>query len=140
MERRSNVPTNMETIASVSKAMQDYEYADGFASAAATNAGDAVLAAPAAPVEPIADASVPPQADEGREALPPQLVETAKTPAPVPEPGVAEPVVKEEGTSPPRPVAGEPEGVKARVLDGPAIVVQKSATPETMTRATTPKI
>jgi hypothetical protein len=68
------------------------------------------------------------------------LVETAETSAPVSEPGVAEPVVGEEGTSPPRLVAGEAEGVEARRLDGPATVVQEPAAPETMTRATTPEI
>jgi hypothetical protein len=70
-EQRSNEPTIMETIASVSKVLQKYERAGGFASAAATDAGDTVLAVPAAHAEPTADASVPPQVDEGREALPP---------------------------------------------------------------------
>jgi hypothetical protein len=130
----------METVASVLKALQEYEHAGGFASTAATEAGDAVLAAPAAHVKPTADAFVPPQVNEGREASPPQLVRTAETPAPVPEPGVADPVVGEEGTSPPHPVAGEAEGVEARVLDGPATVVQEPAAPETMTRATTTEI
>jgi hypothetical protein len=140
MERRSDEPTIMETIVSVLKALQEYEHVGGFASTAATDVGDAVLAAPAAHVEPTADAFMPPQVNEGREASPPQLVRTAETPAPVPEPGVADPVVGEEGTSPPRPVAGEAEGVEARVLDGPSTVVQEPAAPETMTRATTTRI
>jgi hypothetical protein len=59
-ERRSDEPTIMETIASVSKALQEYERAGGFASAAATDAGDAVLAAPVAHVEPTTYAFVPP--------------------------------------------------------------------------------
>lgn len=139
-ERRSNEPTTMETIASVSKALQEYERAGGFASAAATDAEDVALAAPAARVEPTEDASAPPHVDEGREASSPELVETAETPAPVPEPGVAEPVVGEEGASSPGPVAAEAEGVEARVLDEPAAVAQESAVPETVARAATSEI
>jgi hypothetical protein len=67
-------------------------------------------------------------------------VEAAEAPAPVAEPGVAETVVGGEGTSPPRPVAAEAGGVEARVLDELATVVQESAVPKTMTRATTPEI
>jgi hypothetical protein len=68
------------------------------------------------------------------------LVEAAETPASVPEPGVAEPVDGEEGTSPPLPVAAKDEGVEARVLDELATIVQGSAVPRMMTRATTPEI
>jgi hypothetical protein len=67
-------------------------------------------------------------------------VEAAEAPAPVAEPGVAETVVGGEGTSPPCPVAAEAGGIEARVLDELATVVQESAVPETMTRATTPEI
>jgi hypothetical protein len=139
-KRRSNEPMIMETIALVSNALQEYERAGGFASAAATGAEDVALAAPAARMESTKDASAPPHVDEGREASPPQLVETAETPAPVPEPGVAEPVVGEEGTWSPRPVATEAEGVEARALDESAIVAQESAVPETVDRVTTPEI
>jgi hypothetical protein len=76
-----NEPTIMETIMSVSKALQEYEHAGGFASAAAMDAQDAALAAPAAHVEPTANVSAPPQVDEGREASPPQSVEAAGAPA-----------------------------------------------------------
>jgi hypothetical protein len=41
---RSNEPTIMETIASVSKALQEYERADGFATAAAEGTEDVALA------------------------------------------------------------------------------------------------
>jgi hypothetical protein len=71
MERRSSKPTIMETIASVSKALLEYECDDGFASAAATYAEGVALAAPTAHVEPTKDTSVPPHVDEGREASPP---------------------------------------------------------------------
>jgi hypothetical protein len=70
-ERTSNEPTIMEMIVSVLKALQEYERADGFASATAIGTEDAALAAPAAHVEPSEDASVSPQVSEGREALPP---------------------------------------------------------------------
>jgi hypothetical protein len=69
-ERRSNEPMIMETIVSVLKALQEYECAGGFASAATTDAGDTVLAAPVTHVEPSTDESVPPRVDEGREASP----------------------------------------------------------------------
>jgi hypothetical protein len=138
-ERTSNEPTIMEMIASVSKALQEYERAGGFASAAATDAEDAALAAPTAHVEPT-DVSVPPQVNEGQEVSPPQSVEAAEAPAPDAEPGAAETVVGGEGTSPPRLVAAEAEGVETLVLDEPATVAQESSVPETMTRATTPEI
>jgi hypothetical protein len=52
-KRRSNEPTIMETITSVSKALQEYECTGGFASAAAADAKDVALGALAAHVEPI---------------------------------------------------------------------------------------
>jgi hypothetical protein len=61
----------METIASVLKALQEYERAGGFTPAAAEYTEDVALAAPAARVEPTKDASVSPHADGGREASPP---------------------------------------------------------------------
>jgi hypothetical protein len=116
-EWRSNEPTIMETIASVSKALQEYERAGGFASAAATDAEDVALTAPAARVEPTEDASAPLHVDEGREASPPRSAEAAETPAPVAKPVSAEAVVREERTSLPGPIAVEVEGVEARVLE-----------------------
>jgi hypothetical protein len=139
-ERRSNEPTIMETIVSVSKVLQEYERAGGFASAAAADAEDVALATPAARVEPTEDASALPQFDEGQEASPPRPVEAAETPAPVDKPDLAEAIVGEEGTSPPGLVAVEVEGVEARVLDELATVAQESAIPETVARATTPEI
>jgi hypothetical protein len=64
-KRTSNEPTIMETIASISKALLEYERAGGFASAAATEAEDATLAVPAAHVKLTEDAFVPPQVNEG---------------------------------------------------------------------------
>jgi hypothetical protein len=79
----SNEPTIMETIASVSMALQEYKRAGGFASTAATDAEDATLAVPAAHVKLTEDAFVPPQVNEGQEASPPLLVETAGASFPV---------------------------------------------------------
>jgi hypothetical protein len=75
----------METIASVSKALQEYECAGGFAPVIATDEEDVALAAPVAHVEPRKDVSALPQINEGREASPPppRPVEAAEAPAPV---------------------------------------------------------
>jgi hypothetical protein len=121
-EWRSNEPTIMETIASVSKALQEYERAGGFASTAAEDAEDVALAAPVAREDPREDASAPPHVDEGREASSPQPVEAAETLAPVEMPVSAEAIVGEEGTSSPGPVAVE---VEARMLDEPATIAQE---------------
>jgi hypothetical protein len=139
-ERRSNVPTIMETIASVSKEMQEYELAGGFAPAVVEDTEDVALAAPAARVEPTEDVSVPSHVDEGREASPPGSVEAAETPAPIAKPGSAEAVAGEEETSPPGPITIEVEDVETRVLDEPTAVVQGLAVPKTVARAITPKI
>jgi hypothetical protein len=139
-ERRSNESMIMETIVSVSKALQEYKRAGGFAKAAVTDAGNTVLAAPATNMEPSADASVPPRVDECREASPSQLVEATETPAPVAKPVSAEAVVGEEGTSSPDLVAAEAEGAETRVPGEPAAVAQESAVPEMVARATTPEI
>jgi hypothetical protein len=138
-ERMFNEPTIMETIASVSKALQEYERAGGFAPAIAADAKDVALAVPAAHVEPTTDASVLPQIDEGRGASPPQPVEATEAPTPVAKAGAAE-TVGGEGTSPPRPVATEAEGVESRMLGEPTAVVQESAATELMTRGTSPEI
>jgi hypothetical protein len=88
-----NEPMIMETIASVSKALQEDKRVSGFAPVIAADAEDVALAAPAAHVEPTTDASVPPQIDEGRGASSPQLVEAVETPTPVAKAGVVETVV-----------------------------------------------
>jgi hypothetical protein len=139
-EWRPNELTIMEMIASVSRALQEYERTDGFASAAAADAKVVAIAAPTAHVEPTEDASAPPHVDEGREASPSQLVEASGTPAPVAKFVSAEAVVREERTSLPDPVTVEVECAEARVLDKPAIVAQESAIPEMVARAATPEI
>jgi hypothetical protein len=84
----------METIALVSKALQEYERAGGFASATAADAEDVALAAPVTCEEPTEAVSVPPHVDEGREASPPRPVEAAETPAPIAKPVSAEAVAR----------------------------------------------
>jgi hypothetical protein len=138
--RRSNEPTIMEAIASVSKALQEYERAGGFAPAAAEDTEDAALAAPAARVEPSEDLVAPLHVDEGRVASPPGLVEVAETPALVAEPVSGAAVAGEEEASPPGPITVEVEDVETRALDEPAAVAQGLAVPESMARAITPEI
>jgi hypothetical protein len=70
-ERMFNEPTIMETIASVSKALQEYERAGGFAPAVAADATETAPAPPEAHVETTTDAPTPPPVNEGQEALPP---------------------------------------------------------------------
>jgi hypothetical protein len=122
-ERMFNEPMIMETTASVSKALQEYERAGGFALAVAAEAADAALKSPAAHVEPTADASAPPPANESREASVPQSAEAAEAPASVAEAGIAEGVVGEEGSSPPRPVAADAGDVETHVPEEPTSTV-----------------
>jgi hypothetical protein len=130
----------METIASVSKALQEYERAGGFAPAATGDAEDAALAAPAVRVKPTEDTIAPPHVDGGQEVSPPGPVEVAETPALVAEPVSAEAVAGEEVTSPPSPVTVEVEDVETHALDEPAAAAQGLAVPESMARAITPEI
>jgi hypothetical protein len=139
-EQRSNKPTIMETIASVSEALPEYKRADGFAPAAAEDTRDVALVVPAARVEPTEDTSVPPHVDEGREAPPPRPVEAAETRAPVAKPVSAEAVAGEEETSPPGPITVEVEDVETHALVEPSAVVQGLAVLETVARAITPEI
>jgi hypothetical protein len=115
----------METIASVSKVLQEYERAGDFAPAVAVEAADAALEAPLAHVEPTADASAPSPAIGSWEASLPQAAEATEDPSSITETGTAEAVVGEVGSPPPRPVAAGAEIVEARVLDEPAIAVQE---------------
>jgi hypothetical protein len=138
--RRSNEPTIMETIASVSKAQQEYERASGFAPAAAEDTENVALAAPAARVEQTEDSSAPPHVDEGREAWPPGPVEATETPAPVAKPVSAEATVGKEETSPPGSITVEVKDVETRALDEPAATAQGLVVPESMARAVTQEI
>jgi hypothetical protein len=66
-ERMFAEPPIMETIASVTKALHEYERASGFAPHAAPGASEAVLEVPATVMEPAADASAPPLISESQE-------------------------------------------------------------------------
>jgi hypothetical protein len=139
-ERRSNEPTIMETIASVSKALQEYEHTSGFAPAAAEDTEDVAPRSAAARVEPTEDTTASLHVDEGREASPPGPVEAAETSTPVAKPDSVEAVAGEEETSPLGPITVEVEDVGARVLDESAAVMQELAIPEMVVMATTPEI
>jgi hypothetical protein len=131
-------PSIMEMIASVSKALQEYEHAGGFAPVVAAEVTDAALEAPAASMEPAADASAPPPASESRESSLPQSVEAAGATAAVAATSAAEAVVGEAGQSPPRLVVAGADEVRA--LDEPAADVQERVAPETTTRAASQEI
>jgi hypothetical protein len=138
MERMFTKSMIIETIASVSKALKEYERADGFGPAVAAEAADAALEAPA--VEPIVDAPVPPPAVESHEASLPQVVGVAEALAPVTEASAAEAIVGEVGSLPPRPVAADAGDVETRMHDEPAATVQELAAPETMIGASSLEI
>jgi hypothetical protein len=138
--RRSNEQTITEMIASVSKALQEYERVAGFAPAAAEDTEDVALTAPTARVEPTEDSTASPHVDEGQEASPLGPVEAAETPALIAEPVSAEAAAGEEETSPPSPVTVEVDDVETRALDEPATSAQGLVVPESMARAITPEI
>jgi hypothetical protein len=125
-------PSIMEMIVSVSKALQEYECVGGFGPTIAAEAAYAALEVPAANMEPTADAPAPPPTSESREASLPQSAEAAEAPTSVAETGAAEDVVREAGSSPPRPVAAGTEVVETRAPDEPTAVVQEPVTPKTM--------
>jgi hypothetical protein len=139
-ERMFNEPTIMETIVSVSKVLQEYERAGGFAPAVAAEAANAALEAPAAHVEPTADAFAPPSAIESWEASLPQSAEAAEAPASVAEAGTADAVVGEEGLPPHRSVVADTGDAETHVPDKPTAAILEPAAPETMTRAASPEI
>jgi hypothetical protein len=76
-ERMFAEPSIMEMIASVSRALHEYECAGGFAPAVVAEATDAALEVPAASMESTVDASVPPPASQSREASLPHSAEAA---------------------------------------------------------------
>jgi hypothetical protein len=116
-ERMFVEPSIMETIALVSKALHEYERVGDFALVVSTEATDGALEALVASMGPIADAGA--------------TTAVAAT-------GAAEAVVREVGSSPPRPVAAGADEVRA--LDKPAAAVQERVAPKTMTRAASPEI
>jgi hypothetical protein len=135
-----NEPTIMETIASVSKARQEYEHIGGFAPTVVAEAMEAVLETPTTPVEPTADTSAPPPTVKSRDASLPQSAEAAEAPASVAEAGAAEAIAKDEGPSLPRPVAAGTGDVEPHVPNEPAAAPQEPIAPEAMTRAASSEI
>jgi hypothetical protein len=131
-------PTIMEMIALVSRALHEYERADGFAAPAASEAAEAVPKGPAAGTESAVDAMTPPPTSERRDAPLPQSAEAAETTNAVVATGAAEVAVDVAGSSPSRTVvAGDDE---VRVPDEPTTAVQEQIAPEGTTKAASPKI
>jgi hypothetical protein len=139
-KRMSNAPMIRETLASVSKALQEYESAGGFSSAVGAEVADAALVAPVGLPEPTVGASAQLAVDGGLEAPPPEPAKATDAPTPVAEAGASEAIVGEEASSPPHPVAVDAESVEVRIPDEPAAVAQGPVTPETATRAASPEI
>jgi hypothetical protein len=138
MERMFTEPSIIDTIASVSKALQEYERASIFAPAVAAQVMDAALDTPAASMEPTADAPAPPPASESREASLPQPAGAAEATTTATTTGVAEAVVGEAGSSPPRLVVAEANEV--RTLNEPDAAAQEQTAPEGTARAASPEI
>jgi hypothetical protein len=124
-ERMSNTPTIRETLASASKALEEYESADGFSSAAGVEVADAALVTPVGLVEPTVGASVQPAVDGVLEVPPPEPAEGTDAPAPVAEAVALKAIVVEEASSSPRPVAADAENVEVHIPDEPAAVAQR---------------
>jgi hypothetical protein len=136
----SNATMIRETHASVSRALQKYESAGGFSSAAGAEAVDAALVAPVGLTEPTVGASAPPTVDEGLEAPPLRSTEATDAPAPVAEAGASKDIVREEVSLPPCPVVVDIDSIEVRIPDEPASVAQGPSAPETETRVASPEI
>jgi hypothetical protein len=94
-ERMFNESMIMETIASLSKALQEYECASGFAPVAGAETADAALVVPAAGDELVRDVLVPLSAGESREEPFPGPAEAVEAGAAAAVTEVAEAVVEE---------------------------------------------
>jgi hypothetical protein len=111
MERMFAEPSILESIASVSQVLHQYERAGGFAPSAVSEAAETVLEESAAGMESVVDASVPLPTSESQEASLPQPAEAAETTAAAAATGAAEGVVREVGSSPRPVVTGADEVV-----------------------------
>jgi hypothetical protein len=137
-ERMFAEPSILETIASVSRALHQYERAGGFAPLAASEAVEAIPEEPAAGMESVTVVSAPPPTSEGQEVSLPQTGEAADPTVAAAAAGATESVVGEAGSSLPRSVAvGADEVV---VPDEPAAALQERVAPEVTARAASPEI
>jgi hypothetical protein len=136
----SNAPTIRETLASVSRVLQEYESAGGFSSAVGAEAANVALMAPVGLAEPTIGASAPLAVDEGLETLPLHATEAPDAPAPVAEADASKAIVREETPLQPCPVAAGTDSVEVCIPDESAAVAQGSVTSETATRAASPEI
>jgi hypothetical protein len=101
-ERMFAEPYIMDMIISVSKALQEYERAGGFAPAVTAEVTDAALKTLAASSGPIVDAPAPPPVSESRETSLPQPAGAAEATTAAATTGMAEAIVGEAGSLPPR--------------------------------------
>jgi hypothetical protein len=131
----SNMPTITETLASVLKALQEYESTGGFSSMAEAEAAGAALVAPVGLAEPTVGASAQSAVDGGLEAPPLEPAKATVAPAPLAEAGASKAIVGEEASSLPRPVAADAESIEVRIPDEPTAVAQGPVAPEMATRA-----
>jgi hypothetical protein len=126
-------PLILETIASISQALHQYERAGGFDPPAASEAAEAAAKVSAICTDSVADAPAPPPTSEGQEVSFPQPAGAAEPTTTAVAAGVAEGVVGEAGSSPSRLVTAGVDEVL--VPDEPAATLQKGVAPEDMTRA-----
>jgi hypothetical protein len=138
MEQMFVEPSILQTIASVTSALRQYEGASGSVPPAAPEVAEGVLEEPSASAEsaPVVSAPSPTREDQG--AFLPQPAEAVASAPTAAVASVAEGVVGEAGPSSPRPVAASAEEV---LMPGdPAAAPQERFAPKGTTRATSPKI
>jgi hypothetical protein len=131
-------PSILETVASVTLALRQYENAGGLAPPAVSEAAEAVPGEPAASAESAAVVHVPPPTREGQEASLPRPAEAAASAAAATAVDAAVDVVEEAGPSSPRLVASAADEVL--VPDEPAVAPQEHVAPEGTTRVASPEI
>jgi hypothetical protein len=128
----------LETIASVSWALHQYERAGSFAPPAMSEVVDTVPEESATGTESVAAVSAPLSTSDGQEASLPQPAEAAEPTATTTTASVTEDVVGEAGLSSPRSVATNADEVIAP--DEPAAALQERVAPEDTARAASMEI
>jgi hypothetical protein len=137
-ERMFTEPSILETIASVSRVLHQYEHAGGFDPPTVSEAAEAVHEVSAAGMELVAVASAPPPISDGQEVSLPQPAEAAESTAAAAAVGAAEGVVGEAGSSSPRSFVADTDEVL--VLDEPTMALQERVASEDTARAISPEI
>jgi hypothetical protein len=128
----------LETIASVSQALHQYERVGGFAPLAASEVAEEVPEESAVGTESVAVVPAPLPTSEGQEASLSQPAEAAEPTAAAAAVSATEGVVGEMGSSSPRSVAAGTDEVL--VPDEPTAALQECVAPEDTARAASPEI